>query len=123
MQRDLMPGGSSLREQGQIFLVVAGSYHKKGAVHPGGIQGRENIRRGLAGAVIKGQADPFFRRRREFFRHRGRRGLTFSRCQEFRVRNRGQIALPAADDRRGRIETPQQKTGGQPQHQENYTTK
>ena len=64
VQRDLMPGGSGLREQRQIFLVVAGGYHKKGAVHPGGIQSRQHLRGGLAGAVIKGQADPFFRQGR-----------------------------------------------------------
>ena len=60
----MLPGGSGLREQRQIFLVVAGSYHKKGAVHPGGIQSRQHLRGGLARAVIKGQADPFFRQGR-----------------------------------------------------------
>ena len=64
MQRDLVPGGSGLREQRQIFLVVAGGYHKKGAVHPGGIQRRQHLRGSLAGAVVKGQADPFFRQGR-----------------------------------------------------------
>ncbi len=50
MQCDLVPGGCSFGEQGQIFLVVVGGHHKKGAVHPGGIQRRQHLR----GVVLLG---------------------------------------------------------------------
>ena len=97
VQRDLMPGGSSLCEQGQIFLVVAGGHYKKGAVHPGGIQRSQHLRGGLAGAVIKGQADPFFRQGRGS----GRTGIGCSHRRRGRgkgaeVRRGGQLVqMPA----------------------------
>ena len=99
----MLPGGSGLREQGQIFLVVAGGYHKKGAVHPGGIQGRENIRRGLAGAIIKGQTNPLFRQGGIGLRFRcGHRG--HSRGEGCCIRPDGQIRL-CADSRTARRKT------------------
>ena len=97
VQCNLVPGGSSLREQGQVFLVVAGGYHKKGAVHPGGVQRSQHLRGGLARAVIKGQADPFFRQGRSS----GRTGIGCShrRCgrgKGRKVRRGGQLVQLAA---------------------------
>ena len=63
VQRDLVPGADRFGEQGQILLVVTGSHHKKCGVHSGRVQRAEHIRCGLAGAVVKGQADPLFRQR------------------------------------------------------------
>ena len=110
VQRDLMPGGSSLCEQGQIFLIVAGGHHKKGAVHPGGIQRSQHCRGGLAGAVIKGQADPFFRQGRGS----GRTGIGCShrRCgrgKGRKVRRGGQLVQLAAHRRACRHQPPRRK--------------
>ena len=116
MQCNLVPGGSSLCEQGQVFLVVAGGYHKKGAVHPGGVQRSQHLRGGLAGAVIKGQADPLFRKDRGsgLCLHRNRDG----RGEHRGVRYRGQILrLTSGDDRRRSRYKPHDK--GKQHHRRN----
>ena len=92
MQRDLVPGGSRLGEQGKILFVVVGGHHKKGAVHPGSVQGGQDIRCGFAGTVIKGQADPFFGLRTAGVVRKG--GSSGTECRS--VRHGGQVLLGAA---------------------------
>ena len=116
VQCDLMSGADRFGEQGQILFVVAGSHHKKGGVHPCSVQGIEHIRRGLAGAVIKGQADPLFRKDRSsgLCLHRNRDG----RGEHRGVRYRGQILrLTSGDDRRRSRYKPHDK--GKQHHRRN----
>ena len=53
MERDLMPGGSSFRDEGKIFVVVAGGDYKEGRLYPGTVQRGQNVRRRLAGPSSK----------------------------------------------------------------------
>ena len=53
-----MPGGSSFRDEGKIFVVVAGGDYKEGRLYPGTVQRGQNVRRRLAGAVVEGQENP-----------------------------------------------------------------
>ena len=64
-----MPGGSSLRDEGKIFVVVAGGDYKEGRLYSGTVQRGQNVRRRLAGAVVEGQTDPLLGHR---LRLRGR---------------------------------------------------
>ena len=52
VERDLMSGGSSLRDEGKIFVVVAGGDYKEGRLYSGTVQRGQNVRRRLAGAAI-----------------------------------------------------------------------
>ena len=60
MQRDLVACCRCIRNERQVFFIVARGHHKKGGLDPGGIQNRRGR---FAGAVIEGQADPFLRHR------------------------------------------------------------
>ena len=96
VERDLMPGGSGFRHEGQVLVVVSGGDHEEGGFDAGAVQCGQNVRRRLAGAVVKGQTDPFVRQRLRL----GRR--LYRRCGDRRdeafVRQRGQVALPTAYD-------------------------
>ena len=63
MQRDLVACCRCIRNKWQILFIVARGHHKKGGLDPGGVQRIQNRRGRFAGAVIKGQADPFLRHR------------------------------------------------------------
>ena len=54
-----MSGGGSVRDQGKILVIVAGSDYEEGGVDTGGVQRIEDGLRCFAWAVVKGQADPF----------------------------------------------------------------
>ena len=112
VERDLMSGGSSLRDEGKIFFVVAGGDYKEGRLYSGTVQRGQNVRRRLAGAVVEGQTDPLLghrlRLRGRFYR--GRRG----RGDEAFVRHRGQVALPAAYGRLCTAEYPQSEPRRRP---------
>ena len=63
MQRDLVACCRCIRNERQVFFIVARGHHKKGGLDPGGVQRIQNRRGRFAGAVIEGQADPFLRHR------------------------------------------------------------
>ena len=63
MQRDLVACCRCIRNERQVFFIVARGHHKKGGLDPGGVQCIQNRWGRFAGAVIKGQADPFLRYR------------------------------------------------------------
>ena len=110
MERDLMPGGSSLRDEGKIFVVVAGGDYKEGRLYSGTVQRGQNVRRRLAGAVVEGQTDPLLGHRlrgRFYGERRGRGDKAF-------VRHRGQVALSAAYERLRPAEYPQSEPRRRP---------
>ena len=63
MQRDLVACRRCIRNERQVFFIVARGHHKKGGLDSGGVQRIQNRWGRFAGAVIKGQADPFLRHR------------------------------------------------------------
>ena len=115
VERDLVPGGGCFRQQWQIFFVVARGNDKKCRFDPCIVQSLQHRGRCFAGAVVKSQADPFFR----WCRRLGHSGLRAGgRCEEFRVRHRGQIVLPAANERRRTKEIPEAKPKRRAQEQQ-----
>ena len=60
MQCDLVPGGCSFGEQGQIFLVVVGATTKKVPCTPAAFRAERTSGVVLLGPFIKGQTNPTF---------------------------------------------------------------